>query len=204
MIIRSVEFAGSVASADTPPPDALPQVAFSGRSNVGKSSLINTLLRRSRQKIARVSSTPGKTQLVNFFRVNDRFHLVDLPGFGYAKVPVKTRETWTALIEGFLERSAHLRGVIHLVDSRHPPTRLDHTMMEYLSRIEVPALVVLTKVDKLKQSERRRSIDRAQKDLQLESEQILPFSSKTGEGRQELLDAIDGLLGDDGGPEPGA
>ncbi len=121
VIIRSVEFAGSVASPKNPLPGDLPQVAFSGRSNVGKSSLINVLLGRTRKKVAHVSSTPGKTQMLNFYRVNDRFFLVDLPGFGYAKAPGPVRESWKRLVEWYLSRPDGVCGVVHLVDGRHRP-----------------------------------------------------------------------------------
>ena len=194
MNIRTVEFAGSVASPDGPLPGDLPQVAFSGRSNVGKSSLINVLLRRTRKKIAHVSGTPGKTQLLNFYRVNDHFFLVDLPGFGYAKAPEKVRRTWQALIEGYLSSSERVRGVVHLVDCRRPPTDADLRMVEYLAGLGLPTLVVLTKIDKLRQLQRERAMDAASRALQMDAEQILPFSSKTGEGREPLLDALESLF----------
>ena len=195
MEIRTAEYAGTVATPTQAPPGELPEVAFSGRSNVGKSSLINILLRRTRKKIAHVSSTPGKTQALNFYRVNDRFFLVDLPGFGYARVPKPVRGEWRELIEGYLSRSPQLRGVVHLVDARHPPTELDRHMMEYLSDVGVPALVVATKMDKLKKSERDSHLARVQQGLAVDAQQLLPFSSHTGEGRDALLIALDSLLG---------
>ena len=194
MKIHQVEYAGTIAKRGQEPPGDLPQVAFSGRSNVGKSSLINTLLRRTRKKIAHVSSTPGKTQALNFFRVDDRFFLVDLPGYGYARVPQATRNSWSSLIEWYLGESGHVRGVVHLVDARHPPTKHDHRMVTYLGELRVPSVVVLTKMDKLKKGARAESIARALKDLQLDEDQIVPFSSKTGEGREDLLEALDALL----------
>ena len=195
MEIRTAEYAGTVATPTQAPPGELPEVAFSGRSNVGKSSLINILLRRSRKKIAHVSSTPGKTRALNFYRVNDRFFLVDLPGFGYARVPQPVRGEWRELIEGYLSHSPRLRGVVHLVDVRHSPTELDRHMMEYLSEVGVPALVVATKMDKLKKSQRDRHLARVQEDLAIDTQQLLPFSSHTGEGRDALLLALDSLLG---------
>lgn len=194
MIIRSVEFAGSVASPKNPLPGDLPQVAFSGRSNVGKSSLINTLLGRTRKKIAHVSSKPGKTQMLNFYRVNDLFFLVDLPGFGYAKAPGPVRESWKRLVEWYLGRPDGPRGVVHLVDGRHPPFKLDQEMMEYLGEIGVPALVVLTKMDRVPKGKREKTLSQAAKTLALDPEQLLPFSSKTGEGRNSLLAALDDLI----------
>ncbi len=194
MKIRSVEYAGTIAAPRGPSPGNLPQVAFSGRSNVGKSSLINTLLRRTRHKIAHVSGTPGKTRALNFFRVNDHFFLVDLPGYGYAKVPANVRKEWSRLLDWYLAESGAVNGVVHLVDARRVPTKDDREMIEYLARLDLPALVVLTKMDKLKQSERKPAIARAADTLQLGDEQLVPFSSKTGEGRDELLAALSDLL----------
>ena len=194
MIIRSVEFAGSVAQPRSPLPGDLPQVAFSGRSNVGKSSLINVLLGRTRKKIAHVSSTPGKTQTLNFFRVNGRFFLVDLPGFGYAKAPGAVRESWRKLVEWYLSGPGGPRGVVHLVDARHPPFPQDHEMMEYLAELGLPALVVLTKIDRVSKSKKEKALATAARELGLDLEQILAFSSKTGEGKDTLLAALDDLL----------
>jgi len=190
-----VAFAGSVVDPGAPPPAPLPQIAFSGRSNVGKSSLINVLLQRTRKKIAHVSGSPGKTQTLNFYQVNDDFFLVDLPGFGYAKVPKSLRSSWQELIARYLRETPELRGVVYLVDARHPPTDIDRAMVERLADVGLPALIVLTKVDKLGARERAASITRAASDLVLDEDQLLPFSSKTREGRADLLDAIEELLG---------
>lgn len=198
MKIRAVDYAGTIAVPGGPSPGTLPQVAFSGRSNVGKSSLINTLLRRTRNKIAHVSATPGKTQALNFFSVNDRFFLVDLPGYGYARVPEATRAEWAKLIEWYLGESGQVRGVVHLVDSRHPPTKHDLRMVSYLAELGLPTLVVLTKIDKLKTTERQQALTRAAEVLGVEESQLVPFSSKTGAGREELLEALEDLLGIDG------
>lgn len=195
MKIRTVEYAGTLAQPDGPIPGDLPQVAFSGRSNVGKSSLINLLLRRHRSKIAHVSAQPGKTQAVNFFRVNDTFFLVDLPGFGYAKVPKELRQGWKKLIEGYLSRDDNLKGVVHLVDSRREPTEQDLEMLDYLADLGIPALVVLTKMDKLSATQREKALSRAVSSLGIDEEQLVPVSSKTGEGRDELLGAVAALLG---------
>jgi GTP-binding protein len=194
MKIRTVEYVGTIANSGGESPGTLPQVAFSGRSNVGKSSLINTLLRRNRKKIARVSATPGKTQALNFYSVNDDFFLVDLPGYGYARVPEATRDKWGELIEWYLGSTDQVRGVVHLVDARHAPTKHDHKMVAYLSEIGLPTMVVLTKVDKLKRMEREKSFPRAAEALNLDESQIVPFSSKTGEGRDALLGALEDLL----------
>jgi GTP-binding protein len=195
MKIRVVEFAASLYVPGEPVPEALPQVAFSGRSNVGKSSLVNVLLLRTRKKLARVSGEPGKTQSLNFYRVNDHFFLVDLPGFGYAKVSAKVRASWKTLIEQYLEGERMLRGVVHLVDARHDPTATDRQMVSYLAERKLPTLVVLTKMDKLKKAQRKTAIATAMEQLGLDDEQLLPFSSKTGEGREELLSALESLVG---------
>jgi GTP-binding protein len=192
--IRNVEFRISVGSPDQERPDDLPQIAFSGRSNVGKSSLINTLLRRTRKKLAHVSGQPGKTQTLNFYTVNDTFYLVDLPGFGYAKVPKAVREQWRPLIESYLKSEKQLLGVVHLVDSRHSPTEDDLRMIEFLAELEIPTLVVLTKIDKLSSTNRAKQLPALAEALQVDAEQLLPFSSKTGEGREDLLESIEALL----------
>jgi len=204
MKIGSVEYAGTVVKRGGPVPGTLPQVAFSGRSNVGKSSLINMLLRRTRAKLARVSATPGKTQALNFYRVNDRFFLVDLPGYGYARVPKGVRDAWSDLIEGYLADSAELRGVVHLVDARHDPTTHDRQMVGYLAGLGIPTLIVLNKMDKLSRSERAEAFRRAVRILEVDESQLLAFSSKTGEGRDELLAALEALLDEPPAVEEGS
>jgi len=194
MKIGTVAYVGTVANPGDPRPGTLPRIAFSGRSNVGKSSLINTILGRTRSRLARVSATPGKTQHLNFYEVNGRFYLVDLPGYGFARVPEAVREGWTRLIERFLESEEELCGVVHLVDARHPPTRHDREMIDYLAELGLPTLVVLNKIDKLSRSERAGSVKRAGEALAIDDAQLVTFSSKTGEGRQSLLEAIDALL----------
>lgn len=195
--VRTVEFAGSLFDAGAPVPGDLPQVAFSGRSNVGKSSLINVLLRRTRKKLAHVSATPGKTRSLNFYLVNDRFFLVDLPGFGFARVSSAVRRSWKELVEDYLVGEPKLRGVVHLVDARHDPTITDLEMVEFLAVRGVPTLVVLTKMDKLKRMARESATAAAVKRLNIDEDQVLGFSSKTGEGREELLTALDDLIGAD-------
>jgi len=209
MKIKTVEYAGTIAQPGGASPagastagassagastGTLPQIAFSGRSNVGKSSLINTLLRRTRKKIARVSATPGKTRTINFFLVNERFFLVDLPGYGYAKVPKAMREAWSELIEWYLSASGGVQGLVHLMDARRDPTDHDLNMITYLSELGVPTLVVLTKMDKLKKTQREKAIQRICEGLSVGEEQVVPFSSKTGEGREALLEALDELV----------
>ena len=208
MKIRTVEFAGAIASPQGEIPDALPQVAFAGRSNVGKSSLINRLLGRTRTPIARVSARPGKTQEINFYRVDAfseaadaaelDFFLVDLPGYGFAQVPKALRGAWKPLIESYLRRSGDLRGVVQLIDARHEPTPEDRTMVEFLAALGAPALVVLTKVDKLKKAERGRRLEATVSALGLDLDQVVPFSAQTGEGREVLMEALESLLREPG------
>jgi GTP-binding protein len=195
LVIRSLEFAGGVVDPDGWRPEvSLPEVAFSGRSNVGKSSLLNKLVRR--KALARVSQTPGKTREINFFRVNDAFYLVDLPGYGYARVSKTMRDRWRQIIERYLRTSRTLRGIVQLVDARHPPTPDDLRMLDFLSEIELPTLVVLTKIDKLRVKERAERLAQASLVMQLEQEQIIPFSAMTGEGRDELARAVADLVQD--------
>ncbi len=200
MKIRSVEFLGSVVDPKaTLPDDGLPQIAFSGRSNVGKSSLINTILRRTRKKLAHVSAQPGKTRTLNFFRVNDAFILVDLPGYGYAKVPAAVREGWKTLVEGYLSREDGPVAAVHLVDARRGAMDQDRQMLEYLAHLGLPVLLVVTKFDKLTRSERKGKSRELAEELGLDPTQVLAFSSKSGEGREDLLGALQGLLAELGG-----
>jgi GTP-binding protein len=199
--LKSVEFAGAIGRPGQEPPGTLPQVAFAGRSNVGKSSLINRLLERHRKQIARVSAQPGKTQEINFYRIraelqdgDDEFFLVDLPGYGFARAPRPVREAWKPLIESYLGRPGELLGVVQLLDARHDPTAEDLRMIDYLAGIGMPTLFVLTKVDKLKKTAREKRVRTIVAQLGVEVEQVIPFSSTSGEGRDELLDTLHHLL----------
>ena len=174
------------------PESGLPEVAFAGRSNVGKSSLLNRLVRR--RALARVSRTPGRTQEINFFRVNDAFVLVDLPGYGYARVSKERREQWRPLIEGYLSSSPSLRGVVLLIDVRHEPTSDDRAMLDYLAGTGVPTLVVVTKVDKLSATQAPARVDALRAALGLDPTQVIAFSATTGAGRDELAAAVAGLV----------
>ena len=193
LIVRELEFLGGMASAGGWRPDsALPEIAFSGRSNVGKSSLLNRLV--NRRAFARVSRTPGRTREINFFRVNEEFVLVDLPGYGYAKIAKTRRADWRPLIEGYLRTSPQLRGVVQLLDVRREPTPDDLAMFDFLSELEVPTVVAITKTDKLSRraaAERAASIARA---AGLDEEQVIQFSAVTGDGRHELASALASLL----------
>lgn len=193
LIIRNVEFIGGMAEKHGWRPDSpLPEVAFAGRSNVGKSSLLNSLVRR--KSFARVSRTPGRTREINFFRVNNGFVLVDLPGYGYARISKEKKSEWRPMIESYLRRTTQLRGIVLLLDIRREPSDDDRAMLDFLAEVEVPTIVALTKTDKLSETmahERAGEISRA---LALEADQVIPFSAHTGEGRVELLGAIASLV----------
>jgi len=197
LVVRRLEFLGGSATAGGWRPEpTLPEIAFAGRSNVGKSSLINRLV--NRKKLARVSNTPGRTREINFFRVNDDFVLVDLPGYGYAKVSKEARATWKPLIEGYLRDSPMLRGIVQLLDARHDPTRDDLQMLEFLAETGVPTILVATKTDKLARvrvSERVREIAHL---AGVSDDQVIAFSAVTGVGRAELAEAILHLIRSDG------
>jgi GTP-binding protein len=185
MKIVAAEFVGSAKDASGFPVDQRPEIAFAGRSNVGKSSLVNRLL--GRRRLARVSRTPGRTQTINFYRVNDAFYFVDLPGYGYANVPERLRRSWAPMIERYLKGRQTLRGLVMIVDARHPPTALDREMRTYLQMAKLPHLVVLTKVDKVNRGVRPRHRKVAAEVLGIQDpEEILLFSAMTGEGEREL------------------
>ena len=194
LVIRNVEFIGGMAEKHGWRPDSsLPEIAFAGRSNVGKSSLFNTLVRR--KSFARVSRTPGRTREINFFRINNGFVLVDLPGYGYARISKEKKAEWRPMIESYLRRTTQLRGIVLLLDIRREPSEDDRAMLDFLAEVEVPTIVALTKTDKLSKAAARERPGEIARALALETEQIIPFSAHTGEGRVELLEAITTLVG---------
>lgn len=202
MKILSAEFLTSVASLAQLPRQRRPEIAAAGRSNVGKSSLINCLLRR--RGLARVSGVPGRTQLLNFFLVNQDFYLVDLPGYGYAKVPDAIRRAWGPLVEGYLAAGRDIRAVILLLDARQGVTEKDRQMKQFLDDLSLDCLPILTKIDKLRWNARQSQIRDAAQALGLPYPRgIIPFSAKSEEGREELLAAIGACVrGDRAGPVP--
>lgn len=193
MKVTSATYLRSALRPGQYPKDGRPEIAFVGRSNVGKSSLMNTLL--GKKGLAKTSGTPGKTQTLNFFDVNNRFYFVDLPGYGYAKVPRSVKENWGRVMTGYLRDRPSLRLVIQLLDARHQPTAKDLEMLEILDAARVPTLVAATKIDKLKRAERARNLKAIPQALDLDPDAlILPFSSVTGEGRRELWAVIEDQL----------
>jgi GTP-binding protein len=201
LVIRNVEFLGGMAERHGWRPDSsVPEVAFAGRSNVGKSSLLNSLVRR--KSFARVSRTPGRTREINFFRINNSFVLVDLPGYGYARVSKAKKAEWRPLIESYMRRTTQLRGIVLLLDIRREPSDDDRSMLDFLAEMEVPTIVALTKKDKLTKAAALKQAADISRTLALASEQVIPFSAHTGEGRIELLEAITELV--EAVPEPDA
>ncbi len=199
MTIKTAKFVLSQSSFGSFPGQGLPEIAMAGKSNVGKSSLINSMTRRS--KLARTSSEPGKTRLVNYFLINDAFYLVDLPGYGFAKAPKQERQKWAAMIEGYLRNSPWLKRVFQLVDLRHPPTEDDQLMVEYLRHYDIPFTVIGTKADKLSGAQRGRNIPVICRTLAVQPWEILTYSSVDGTGRDQLLAMIGQELCPDGAPE---
>jgi GTP-binding protein len=187
MKITSTEFIKSAFEESQWPSDMVPEVAFLGRSNVGKSSLINSLL--GVRGLARTSSTPGRTQALNFFLINKRFRFVDLPGYGYARAPKQVRQTWGEMATDFLAKRASLVLSIQIVDARHDPSKLDLQLDEWLSAHAKPRVVVATKSDKLSQNELRKSLERIERALQATS--IIAYSAQTGRGRDALWRTIE-------------
>jgi len=193
LVIRNLEFIGGMSEKQGwRPESSLPEIAFAGRSNVGKSSLLNVLVRR--KSFARVSRTPGRTREINFFRVNNAFVLVDLPGYGYARISKEQKAEWKPLIEAYLRRTSQLRGIVLLLDIRREPSDDDRAMLNFLAELEVPTIVALTKTDKLSKLAARERVAEISGALSLESDQVIPFSAVSGEGRVELLEAITDLL----------
>jgi GTP-binding protein len=191
--IRALTFLGPMATAEGwRPPPTLPEVAFAGRSNVGKSSLINRLVRR--RALARVSKTPGRTREINFFQVNDLFVLADLPGYGYARIAKSRQAEWWPLIEGYLRTSDRLKGVVLLLDARHDPTEDDRIMLDFLGTLGTPTVVAITKIDKLGRQAASDRVASLTKTLGLDDDQVIPFSAVTGTGRDELAAALVSLV----------
>jgi len=184
--ISSARFVKSAQQADDFPRDERPEIAFCGRSNIGKSSLLNVLT--NSRGLARTSSTPGRTQTINFFLVNERWYFVDLPGYGYAKVAKEVRSNWGPMIEEYLRTRSRLKLTLMLVDSRIPPTESDVLMKRWLDDYQIPNIVVLTKTDKISRNQLQQALRTSA--LTLNTKEIIPFSAVTSHGKDRLLNAI--------------
>lgn len=193
MIIRKAEFLISAVNKDQYPDMGLPEIAFAGKSNVGKSSMINALL--NRRNLARVSSEPGKTQTLNFYNINDEFNFVDLPGYGYAKVSKAEQAKWADMIETFLHGRKELKEVILLVDMRHEPGKNDLMMYDWIRSFGFTGYIIATKADKLSRSQQIKSIDVIKKTMQVKDTGLIyPFSSTSKQGLEEVWDLLNSII----------
>lgn len=193
MIIRKVELETVCGITSKLPENTLPEFAFSGKSNVGKSSLINALM--NRKSLARTSGQPGKTQTINFYNTNDELYLVDLPGYGYAKVAVEVKAKWGKMIERYLQNSQVLQGVFLLIDIRHEPSENDKIMYDWIVANGYRPMIIATKLDKLKRSQVARHVKQVREGLGMEQSDILiPFSAETKQGREEIWALMEGML----------
>ena len=193
MIIHSAVFDKSATRPANYPPAELPEVAFAGRSNVGKSSLINVLV--NRRGLVRTSSTPGRTQLLNFFTINDAFSLVDLPGYGFAKVPLAVKKEWGPMVRTFLESRTSLRAVVLLFDIRRVPREEDLQLLDWLEELEIPTIPVITKADKIGKGHREKQIKPILEATGLPRDAFTLFSATTREGKEEIWERIEEGLG---------
>lgn len=193
MIINKAELEAVAVKPSQYPLEDLAEIAFAGRSNVGKSSLLNLLV--NRKKLAYVSSTPGKTRTINFYRINDNFRIVDLPGYGYAKISKKVSEQWGEMIEGYLKMRPNIIKVIQLVDIRHEPSKQDVQMYSYLKNYDLDGVVVATKADKISKGALQKHISVIRKKLSMSVEDIvIPVSSLKKQGHDELLSVMEEML----------
>jgi GTP-binding protein len=193
MIIKSAEFVKSAVKPAQYPDAVLPEFAFTGRSNVGKSSLINTLVNRKR--LVKTSATPGRTQLINFFLINKTFSFVDLPGFGYAKVPASVRKKWGPMIETYLSTRKTLKGVALIMDVRRIPGIQDLNFIEWLYYYNIPGMLILTKADKLSKTKQLTQKATIAKALSVDKDDLILFSAKSRLGKDVVWDAIEELIG---------
>ena len=194
MKIKSAEFIDSIYDLRTLPKSVLSEFVFVGRSNVGKSSLVNKIC--GKKKLAKIGSVPGKTRQLNYFLINEEFYLVDLPGYGYAKVPEQIRAGWKKLVEDYISQRQNVNMVFVLNDSRHEPTYLDELMVSWLEYYEIPYAIILTKSDKISQNKMEKQIYRSSKIVNNEDlcKDYIPFSIITGEGKNEIVSLIEEQL----------
>ena len=199
MVIRNVELETVCGVTSTLPENTLPEFAFAGKSNVGKSSLINALM--NRKALARTSSQPGKTQTINFYNINGDLYYVDLPGYGYAKVPQSEKVKWGKMIENYLHKSQMLKFVFLLVDIRHAPSENDRTMYDWILSNGYHPIIIATKLDKINRSQIQKQLKLIRTTLHTEEGAVLiPFSAESKQGREEIYEILDGILeGEQGG-----
>ena len=196
MIIKSVNLETVCGITSKLPENLFPEIAFAGKSNVGKSSLINGLM--NRKSLARTSSQPGKTQTINFYNINENLYFVDLPGYGYAKVSESIKEKWGKMIENYLHTSKQLRTVFLLIDIRHDPSANDKNMYEWIKYQGYEPVIIATKLDKIKRSQRAKHIKMIKEGLGMPKEGIvIPFSAVTKDGREEIWDYINGIVAEE-------
>ncbi len=195
MIIKSADFVTSAVKPVQYPEARLPEIAFSGRSNVGKSSLINTLVNRKR--LVKTSSTPGRTQLINFFVINQAFYLVDLPGYGYARVPASVKKKWGPMIECYLKERASLQAVTLIMDIRRTPRDEERNFIDWLHLYRIAIIPVLTKADKLSKTKQNKQIQLIASALEIDREQLTLFSAKSRQGKDRLWTLIEKHLSND-------
>ncbi len=193
MVIKTVEFVKSAVEASQYPEYDFPEISFAGRSNVGKSSLINALIQR--KNMVKTSSKPGCTQLINFFLINEMLSFVDLPGYGYAKVSKKIRAKWQPMINSYISNRSNLRGLILLIDIRRDPGQEEFDMVAWLEEHEMPYLIILTKADKLSKTKQKKRQLAICSQLEREPDGVILFSAKTKKGRETILDEIENLIG---------
>ncbi|MBO5303614.1 MAG: YihA family ribosome biogenesis GTP-binding protein [Lachnospiraceae bacterium] len=193
MVIKSVELETVCGVTSTLPENTLPEVAFAGKSNVGKSSLINALM--NRKSLARTSAQPGKTQTINFYNINQEMYLVDLPGYGYAKVSEAEKKKWGVMIENYLHSSKQLRAVFLLIDIRHDPSANDKMMYDWMVYQGFEPIIIATKLDKIKRSQVQKNVKAIRVGLNVRpGTQIFPFSAETKQGRDEIWEYMDALV----------
>ncbi len=184
MRVTKAELMISAVSKKQYPDDSLPEIALAGRSNVGKSSFINRMIQR--RKLARTSSKPGKTQTLNFYKINDLFYFVDVPGYGYAQVSKQERNKWGQMMEEYFELREQLKCVALITDVRHEPTKDDIQMYQYINHLQLPTVVIATKIDKVSKGKQQKYINRMKQYLQVTSDyQVIAFSAETGVGKDE-------------------
>lgn len=195
MIIKSAEFVTSAVKTSQYPSAGLPEIAFAGRSNVGKSSLINVLV--NRRRLVKTSSTPGRTQLINFFDINRSVTFVDLPGYGFARVPASVKKKWGPMIETYLAGRETLKGVVLILDIRRTPKQEEHNLLAWLEHHSVASILVLTKTDKLSKTKQDKQREMISNVLEIDSNQLILFSTKSRKGREEVWQTIKQLLTND-------